>query len=268
MARIRSIKPEFFIDEELQDLEAAHPGAHCMLVFAGLWGHCSKTGVFLSFELADTLVLLCDAGFIRRFCVNDVEYGFVTSFEKHQRITGKEADASPVYPCYCSTITGESLGQHRGNIGETPVKPPDAQEREKERERDIDLPLPSKNEGSGCPENPDESPPEQKNEPVPKVPPGEVLRLYAEILPQLPKAVLTEPIRVAILARYRTNGMKTLEDWRRYFHRVRDSGYLCGEVNAWRASLDWLVRPANFSKVVNGAFDDAPVKQGTARRIL
>lgn len=44
MARIRTIKPEFFRHEGLQDLEQANPGAYAMLVFAALWGHCDKHG--------------------------------------------------------------------------------------------------------------------------------------------------------------------------------------------------------------------------------
>ncbi|NJL71589.1 MAG: hypothetical protein HC888_08215 [Candidatus Competibacteraceae bacterium] len=46
MARIRSIKPEFFENEELQDAEAANPGQYVMLVAAGLPSMCDKNGVF------------------------------------------------------------------------------------------------------------------------------------------------------------------------------------------------------------------------------
>ena len=145
MARIRSIKPEFFIDEDLQDLEASNLGAYCMLVFAGLWGHCSKDGVFeykprtlklsilpfITFNMVDTLALLEGAGFIRRFCVEDKEYGFVPSFEKHQRISGKEAQYSPKLPAFTPVTqegsNGEATGKNQGSEGE-------AQEKEKEKE--------------------------------------------------------------------------------------------------------------------------------------
>lgn len=143
MARIRSIKPEFFIDEDLQDLEADNPGAYCMLVFAGLWGHCSREGVFeykprvlklsilpfLDYSMADTLALLEGAGFIRRFSVDGKEYGFIPSFEKHQRISGKEAQFSPKYPSPKEGSTGEAPGKQPG-IGE------EAQEGEGEKERE------------------------------------------------------------------------------------------------------------------------------------
>lgn len=150
MARIRSIKPEFFIDEDLQDLEADHPGAYCMMVFAGLWGHCSKDGVFeykprtlklhilpfLSFEMVDTLSLLEDAGFIRRFCVDGREYGYIPTFGKHQRISGKEAQDSPKYPVFQECFTEKQEGSN----GEATGKQEGRQERkgkEREKERSI-----------------------------------------------------------------------------------------------------------------------------------
>jgi hypothetical protein len=78
MARIRTIKPEFFRHEGLQDLEAANPGNYIMLVFAALWGHCDKAGhfvwkprslkldilPFLDFDIFATLNLLAGGGFI------------------------------------------------------------------------------------------------------------------------------------------------------------------------------------------------------------
>lgn len=150
MARIRSIKPEFFIDEDLQDLEADHPGAYCMMVFAGLWGHCSKDGVFeykprtlklhilpfLPFELVDTLSLLEDAGFIRRFSVDGKEYGYIPTFGKHQRISGKEAQDSPKYPVFQECFTEKQEGSN----GEAMGKQEGRQERkgkEREKERSI-----------------------------------------------------------------------------------------------------------------------------------
>lgn len=136
MARIRTVKPEFFANEELQDLEAANPGAYCMLVYAGLWGHCSKDGVFefrprtlklsilpfLDYSMADTLALLEQAGFVRRFCVDGKEYGYIASFEKHQRISGKEAQFSPKMPQPPQVSNGEATGKQWGSNGEATGK--------------------------------------------------------------------------------------------------------------------------------------------------
>ncbi len=112
MARIRTIKPEFFRHEGLQDLEAANPGKQVMLVFAGLWGHCDKAGrfewkprqlkldilPFLEFDMVETLGALERAGFLRSYEVAGRRYGVIPSFADHQRINGKEAQEPEKHP--------------------------------------------------------------------------------------------------------------------------------------------------------------------------
>lgn len=132
MARIRTIKPEFFRHEGLQDLESANNGACVMLVFAGLWGHCDKAGrfewkprtlkldilPFLDFDMGETLALLCEAGFIRQYEISNRKYGEILSFEKHQRISGKELQEPEKYPepTECDQgSNGEATGKHMGS---------------------------------------------------------------------------------------------------------------------------------------------------------
>lgn len=128
MARIRTVKPDFFRHEALQDLEAANIGKYPMLVFEGLWGHCDKAGrfeyrprtlkldilPFLPFDMAETLEILCDAGFIERYEVDCKEYGLIKSFQDHQRIGGKEATEPEKYPEPPSNELG-SNGEATGN---------------------------------------------------------------------------------------------------------------------------------------------------------
>ena len=108
MPRIRTIKPEFFRHEELQDLETANPGKYCMLVFVGLWTQCDNQGVFpgsprqlkldilpfLDFDMDKTLTTLEHAKFLIRYAVGEKLYGMIPSFPNHQRFTGKEAGES------------------------------------------------------------------------------------------------------------------------------------------------------------------------------
>lgn len=139
MARIRTVKPDFFRHEALQDLQERFPNVHPMLVFAGLWTVADRCGrfewkprtlkldvlPFLRFEMAEALSVLEDAGFIVRYEVEGKIYGFIPTFEEHQRITGKELASPPRYPEPPQGITGE-----------TPEKRPGVQEREKEREKE------------------------------------------------------------------------------------------------------------------------------------
>ena len=135
MARIRNIKPTFFRHEVLQDLEAANPGAHTMLVYIGLWTQCDAAGIFpwkprqlkldilpfLDFSIEGTLAILADAGFLQRYTADGAEWGYIPTFAGHQRITGKEATEGEKYP-----KPGNSAP---GNNRETTGKQPVAQER-------------------------------------------------------------------------------------------------------------------------------------------
>lgn len=141
MARIRTIKPEFFRHEELQELEANNPGHYPMLVFSGLFTQCDKNGVFewrprmlaldilpflwrgsIGEALGKTLELLRDEGFIKQLEMDGKQYGFIPSFAEHQRISGKEAQGKPKNP-EPSEMIEVLQGKHRGSTGEAPGIP-------------------------------------------------------------------------------------------------------------------------------------------------
>lgn len=157
MARIRTIKPDFFRDEDLQDVEAAHPGKYTMLVFAGLWGHCDKAGrfrwlprtlkldilPFLQFDMDETLGILQEAGFVRRYEVGGKVYGVIPTFAQHQRIGGKEAQEPERFPAPPSEEkqkrarkSKETPEAQSGSSGEATGKQPPAQEEEGNGERE------------------------------------------------------------------------------------------------------------------------------------
>jgi hypothetical protein len=139
MSRIRTIKPDFFRHEGLQDLERENPESYSMLVFAGLFTVADKNGrfewkprslkldilPFLNFDMAITLNLLEKEKFIVSYSVEEKKYGMIPTFSEHQRITGKEA-----------ITPGRHPGPEQRNTGETPGKHPVAQEKEREKERE------------------------------------------------------------------------------------------------------------------------------------
>jgi hypothetical protein len=52
-----------------------------------------------------------------------------------------------------------------------------------------------------------------------------------------------------------------LDYWRRVLAKVSSSDFLCGRKTDWRCpGLAWLVKPVNFTKLIEGAYDN------TARR--
>lgn len=145
--RIRTIKPDFFRHGLLQDLEAANPGAYVMLVFAGLWGLSDKHGVFaaeprrvkldvlpfLEFDMKVTLGILEDAGLIELFtCDQGKPWGWVKSFEQHQNISGKEAQAASKNPAPPKKKPGTIPEPIQGSNREVTEKLPESQEKERE----------------------------------------------------------------------------------------------------------------------------------------
>lgn len=121
MARIRSLKPEFFRDDELAELPPI-----ARLLFQGLWGLADKEGrledrpkrikvevlPYDDCDIDELLDLLSDK-FIKRYQVDGESYIWIVKFKEHQRITGKEAETQSRIPEY----TGK---KQRGNTGETP----------------------------------------------------------------------------------------------------------------------------------------------------
>jgi hypothetical protein len=103
MGRIRTIKPEFFVDEELFDLEK-QSRLPIRLAYAGLWTQVDREGRFewrprtlkaaiLPHDRTDfekILGVLEKSGMIERYSVDGREYGWIRSWKHHQVINNKE----------------------------------------------------------------------------------------------------------------------------------------------------------------------------------
>ena len=107
MPRIRSIKPDFFTNDELAEVKPLG-----RLLFAGLWCMADKEGrlrdrptrikaTVQPFDGANVNKLLDglqDRGFIQRYEVDGERYIQVVNFAKHQRPHHKEEE-SKIPPC-------------------------------------------------------------------------------------------------------------------------------------------------------------------------
>lgn len=106
MARIRTIKPEFFKHETLFDAEQ-ETGMPLRVAFAGLWTVCDREGRFewrpraiktdvLPYDDIDfsrVLDALATRGFVVRYRVDGKEYGLVPGFSRHQVINNRETES-------------------------------------------------------------------------------------------------------------------------------------------------------------------------------
>jgi len=98
--RIRTIKPDFFLDERLAGLSFAH-----RLLFQGLWLIADRDGRLEDrprriqaslfpydhkLDVSGMLIELADGGFIRRYRVDDEDFIDIPGFPKHQRPNARE----------------------------------------------------------------------------------------------------------------------------------------------------------------------------------
>ena len=145
MGRIRTIKPEFFLDERLADLEH-ETGLPLRLAFAGLWTQADREGRFewrhrrlkaaiLPYDNVDfgaILEALSSAGFVARYTPAGGQepgfFGWIPGFLNHQSINHKEAPSKlpePPQDCSgfsrvnhaCGTRDGNSRGERKGKEG-------------------------------------------------------------------------------------------------------------------------------------------------------
>ena len=129
MSRIRTVKPELFKHEDLFDAEQ-NSQLPLRLAFIGLFTVADREGRFKwrprtlkldvlphdFIDFAAVLDALERAGFIERYEADGEIYGWIPTFTKHQRFSGKESEAKSQLP----------PPPPRGSAGEVPGKYPDA----------------------------------------------------------------------------------------------------------------------------------------------
>ncbi|MBX3499374.1 MAG: hypothetical protein KF889_08025 [Alphaproteobacteria bacterium] len=131
MARIRTIKPEFFRHHGLWTAER-ESGLPLRVAFAGLWCAADREGRFrwqplvlkldvLPFDDVDfaaVLEALLKHGFVRRYAVDGAAYGVIPSFARHQLINNREKPSTLPAPVddACGTREGnaEAEGEREG----------------------------------------------------------------------------------------------------------------------------------------------------------
>jgi hypothetical protein len=92
---------------------------------------------------------------------------------------------------------------------------------------------------------------------VPPCPHQEIIKLYHEILPELCKVKTWDANRQRMLkGRWRGDKKRQdLEWWKKFFMFVHNSPFLMGDKKDFQADLEWLIRPQNFAKVIEGKYN-------------
>lgn len=83
-----------------------------------------------------------------------------------------------------------------------------------------------------------------------------VVDAYHSICLDLPKIrTLTKQRRSTVKARLSENGMDTITE---AFRKAQASDFLTGKVTDFKASFDWIMKPSNFCKILEGNYDNRP----------
>lgn len=99
--------------------------------------------------------------------------------------------------------------------------------------------------------------------PAPDCPHEQIIAAYHELLPGNPRVRFwTASRRGYLRARWLEDPKRqSLDWWRRYFEHVSRSPFLTGKTNGrgdqppFVATLEWLVKPSNMVKVIEGNYD-------------
>lgn len=250
MARIRTIKPDFWTDEALSECSVS-----ARLLFIGTWnfaddnGNLERSPKKLKMQIFPADNIDCEPlvneliaqGVLTEYSVNGKNYLHIKGFDKHQVINRKSK-----FGYHPTPLTADAVNTHGVDNAEGKCSGKDLKD-------SSDKSLLVETEGSDL-----------NGHAVDRVPYSEIVKLYHEILPMCPQVQkLTEARRAQIRARWRTSDeLPSLERWREYFERVRGSPFLTGKVDPppgrkrFVANLEWLSKSSSLVKVAEGNYDD------------
>lgn len=121
MARIRTIKPEFFKHYELWQAEV-ETGLPLRVAFAGLWCVADREGRFRwlppqikidvlpydDIDFSRVLDALATRGFVVKYAVNGREYGVIPGFSRHQVVNNRERKSELPEPNKNNILSGDA----------------------------------------------------------------------------------------------------------------------------------------------------------------
>lgn len=282
MARIRSIKPDFWTSEQITNLSR-----DARLLFIGMWNFCDDAGihqasirrlrmeVFPADSLTDDNVSelvaeIIGEGLLHEYEVNlHGKFWLVTGWHhqkidqptyRHPQPDGTIPDGPARRRQQNSESVRRTLGEHSANAQRTfgECSPPEGKGREGN--------IPTSYEVGCGQDHPDH------HGKTPDCPHHKIRELYAKHLPTLPQPRIWDGKRAESLrARWRwvltakkSNGQRYAHDldsaldfFDRFFGYVAASDFLAGRDGKWTGcDLAWLVKAENFVKVIEGKYEN------------
>jgi hypothetical protein len=272
MARIRTIKPEYWSDEKVGRLSM-----QARLLFIGLLNFSDDTGVVRGHpiylrsmifpyddiskqEISNWLDEIITQGMISTFTANGETFYQIKNFLKHQIINRPSRNVNPrPSETENETVTDQSVNDHGSITDESlndhgTIIEQSLTEREREREREKDKSTLTGACAPACEAAPEKKPSKRKE----ACPVEAIVDEYHEVCSMLPAVTSWNGDgKKAMIARWNEGkDRQSVTWWHDFFCRVRDSDFLTGRVKDFRANLNWLVGRKNMEKVLNGAYDN------------
>ena len=260
MARIRTIKPEFW-----DDLKVAKISRDARLLYIGMWNFADDLGVIIGDSLwikskvfpFDQIQIqqfdkwiqeLVKSGFISQFSHKGEDFYYLPNLTRHQVINRPNLDKVNVKQSDLSVIV-DSLINH-GTFNDDSYSGKEGKGKGKERKGDVVCD--PKNEN-------------QKNDF------DLVMELFNKTCVSLPKInKLSETRKKKVSLRLAEMGQ--YEKWevtlKTVFEKSEKSEFLRGEnKNGWRATFDWIFEnETNWVKIFEGNFDNKQTKNDTNKQ--
>jgi hypothetical protein len=254
VARIRTIKPDFWTDEKLTECSLS-----ARLFFIGTWnfaddnGNLQRSAKKLKMQIFPADAMDCEPlvqeliaqGVLIEYAVNGEKYLHIKGFTRHQVINRPSKSGLPMPSgnehsdtTHGALIDGrEGKGKEGNNLTNTDVLVVASQA--------------------------DDHQPKRARPEKPVCPHQEILALYHELLPTSPVIRDWTPARAEHL-RVRWNEdakRQNLDWWKRFFDYIGSSPFLTGKVSGankkpFTPGLDWICKAENFAKIREGRFHD------------
>lgn len=280
MARIRTIKPEFWTSSQVMSVSHS-----ARLLFIGMWSHADDGGnqpaniktlkaqVFPGDDITETAMNalmgeLLEAGLVESYEVEYRWYWHIPTWKKHQRIdqptyrhpnpTGK-IDQNPNRRRGSSLNVQQVFDEHSVNVQQVFDAGMDRNGMDSKGEEVLT--------------DSSESVVNQVSPVLPDCPHGKILELYAKHLPELPQPRSWDGQRAkdmrsrwrwVLTAKDTSTGKQwadseeaALKIFEAIFMLVARSDFLSGRSGKWGgADIGWLMKATNFNKVLEGNYDN------------
>jgi hypothetical protein len=110
-------------------------------------------------------------------------------------------------------------------------------------------------------------PSRQKSSSFVPCPHNEIIELYHQILPELPRVkAWGGENQKKLRTRWRSSkDYQRIEWWSQFFKYIKTSRFLMGKTKDWSASLSWIVQAGKFENILNGQYHRDTIKQNFGR---